>query len=227
MLPWFRMYAEFATDPKVQSMSEPLQRRLAMLFCLQCADELSKLSDAELAHALRIETNELVSTLETFREKGFIDAKRRLRNWHKRQFKSDVSTERVRQFRKRSGNVSETETKRNFPVSVSVSVSESVSVKEGQTAKASEGAIPPGLDMAAWNAWYNYRIEIRKPLKRASILAAQQKLAALGSEQMAAVQHSIANGYIGVFPERKQQSKSRNLSEENAEAARKFLEGAI
>ena len=32
---WMRLYAEFATDPKVQMMSEAMQRRHVMLFCLK------------------------------------------------------------------------------------------------------------------------------------------------------------------------------------------------
>ena len=43
--PWFRMYAEFATDPKVQSMSEAMQRRLTMLLCLRCSDVLATLQE--------------------------------------------------------------------------------------------------------------------------------------------------------------------------------------
>jgi hypothetical protein len=218
MLPWFRMYQEFAKDPKVQSMSESLQRRLVMLFCLQCSAELSKLSDDELAHALRIETSDLVSTLEIFREKGFLDSKRRLRNWNKRQFKSDVSTERVQAFRKRSETVSATETKRH---QIQSTDTETNTDTEEET-KASEGVIPPGLDLAAWNAWYDYRVEIRKPLKRASILAAKQKLAALGSEQMAAVQNSIANGWTGLFPDKKPNGRSRPLTDHNLDVARRF-----
>jgi hypothetical protein len=37
---WFRMYSEFATDPKVQSMDETLQRRFTMFLCLHCSVNL-------------------------------------------------------------------------------------------------------------------------------------------------------------------------------------------
>lgn len=102
-LPWFRMYAEFAKDPKVQSMDETLQRRLVMLFCLKCSDELN-LSHDELACALRISSEELETTLEVFRRKGFIDQNDALCNWEKRQFTSDSSSERVRRYRERKRN---------------------------------------------------------------------------------------------------------------------------
>jgi hypothetical protein len=106
-LPWFRLYAEFATDPKVQSMSETLQRRFIMFLCLQCADEFEKLSDEETAFALRISLQELVETKEAFTKKGLlVDGK--ISNWNKRQYTSDSSTSRVRKHRERQRNGNET-----------------------------------------------------------------------------------------------------------------------
>lgn len=57
----------------------------------------------------------------------------------------------------------------------------------------------PGLDMEAWNRWEKYRREIKKTIKPASVLAAQQQMAKLGEKQSEAVSHSIANGYQGLF----------------------------
>ena len=57
----------------------------------------------------------------------------------------------------------------------------------------------PGLDLTAWSDWVAYRQSLRKPLKEASFPAAAAVLAKLGSQQAAAVQHSIANGYQGIF----------------------------
>lgn len=108
-LPWFRMYAEWAKDPKVQSMDETLQRRFVMLLCLKCSEELTNVSHDELACALRISSEELETTLDTFRRKGFLDESDNIANWEKRQFKSDTSAERVRRYReKRRCNVTET-----------------------------------------------------------------------------------------------------------------------
>ena len=56
-----------------------------------------------------------------------------------------------------------------------------------------------GLDSTAWATWVDYRKQIRKPLKPASILAAQRKLAAFGCDQYAVVEQSIANGWTGIF----------------------------
>lgn len=59
---------------------------------------------------------------------------------------------------------------------------------------------PDGLDPEAWERWLDYRRRIRKPLKGPSIAAAQRALAQYGDRQAAVVDHSIANGYQGLFP---------------------------
>lgn len=96
---WFRMYTEFSHDPKVQSMSEAMQRRLVMLFCLRCSNVAATLQEQELAFALRIDEAELTETKELFLRKGFIDEQWCVLNWDKRQFISDSSTDRSRKHR--------------------------------------------------------------------------------------------------------------------------------
>lgn len=56
-----------------------------------------------------------------------------------------------------------------------------------------------GLDVEAWVRWEKYRREIRKPIKPASLLAAQRQLAGYGEFQSQVVEQSIANGYQGLF----------------------------
>jgi hypothetical protein len=58
----------------------------------------------------------------------------------------------------------------------------------------------PGLDLEAWNAWVEYRKKRKPAIKRISMQAAAQELAAFGEAQMAVVQHSIAHGYQGLIP---------------------------
>lgn len=96
---WFRMYSEFCSDPKVQSMSEAMQRRLVMLLCLRCSNTLVTLQDDEIAFALRIDDAELAQTKELFMRKGFVDATWEIQNWDKRQFISDSSAARVAKHR--------------------------------------------------------------------------------------------------------------------------------
>jgi hypothetical protein len=112
---WFRLYSEFAADPKVQSMSEAMQRRLVMVLCIRSSNVLETLHEEEIAFFLRLSAEELAATKSLFVRKGFIDETWSILNWDKRQYASDSSTDRVRRFREAKklhdetkGNVSET-----------------------------------------------------------------------------------------------------------------------
>jgi hypothetical protein len=112
---WFRMYHEFATDPKVQSMPEAMQRRLVMLMCLRCSNVLGTLQETDICFALRIDETQLAETKALFVRKHFIDEDWEILQWDKRQKPSDSSTERVRkhrekgkQFQEQSCNVTAT-----------------------------------------------------------------------------------------------------------------------
>lgn len=65
-----------------------------------------------------------------------------------------------------------------------------------------EGASAPviqGLDLEAWSRWEHYRARIKKPISDVSREAAQRQMAKFGAQQVKAVEHSIANGYRGLF----------------------------
>lgn len=71
---------------------------------------------------------------------------------------------------------------------------------EGKASQQHNGAdAPADMDTKAWIRFVDYRKQIRKPLKPASILAAQRKLAAFGTDQAAVVEQTIANGWQGLF----------------------------
>jgi len=113
--PWFRLYSEFAHDPKVQMLSEAMQRRYVMLLCLRCSETLETLHETEIAFQLRLSTEELEQTKQLFISKNFIDKHWNLLNWDKRQFVSDSSTMRVAKHRnkkKQASNANETLQKR-------------------------------------------------------------------------------------------------------------------
>lgn len=99
--PWFRTYSEFATDPKVQSMPEAMQRRLIMLLCLRCSETLQTLTDEDIAFQLRITMPELAETRALFVAKGFTTKGWEINNWSKRQFVSDASAKRQKAYRDR------------------------------------------------------------------------------------------------------------------------------
>ena len=108
---WFRMYAEFATDPKVQMLSESMQRRFMMLLCLRCSNGDVTLQDDEVAFQLRISNEEWADTKALLIAKGLIDLSAKPCAWAKRQYASDSSAARVsahREKKKQACNVTVT-----------------------------------------------------------------------------------------------------------------------
>lgn len=97
---WFRLYAEFATDPKIQMLSESLQRRFIMLLCIRCNGSVT-LHDDEVTFQMRVTPEEWQETKAIFIAKGFIDKANNIIHWDKRQFRSDSSKERVARHREK------------------------------------------------------------------------------------------------------------------------------
>ena len=102
---WCRLYAEWASDPKVQRMSEPMQRRHIMLLCLCCTGDLEKASDEDIAYFLRIGDSDWQTTKEIFEQKGLLNVNGNgtvsLPAWQKRQPRRDHSTKRVQKWRRK------------------------------------------------------------------------------------------------------------------------------
>ena len=96
---WLRLYAEFATDPKVQMLSEADQRRYVMLLCLRCSNGDVTLHDEEVAFQLRVTEQEWADTKARLILKNLIDDANKPCAWEKRQRASDSSSERVAKHR--------------------------------------------------------------------------------------------------------------------------------
>lgn len=95
---WFRMYAEFSSDPKVQRLSELDQRRFVMLLCIRCNGDVT-LHDDDVTFILRISPEEWHATKATLISKKLIDENGKPLAWAKRQHQSDVSAPRVAKHR--------------------------------------------------------------------------------------------------------------------------------
>ncbi|MGE3293848.1 MAG: hypothetical protein AB7O95_20970 [Geminicoccaceae bacterium] len=113
-LPWFRMYAEFATDPVAQCLSFDDQRHFVMLLCFKCGGLLDRpfASRQQRMDVIRKSLGLDGKAWEEMRHRlieiKLIDEEMQPTNWNKRQFLSDNSTERVRRYRQRRCNVSVT-----------------------------------------------------------------------------------------------------------------------
>ena len=169
---WFRLYAEFSTDPKIQTMSETFQRRFIMFLCLKCAGELHKLSREELAFFLRITEDELEKTIEVFLKKNLITENLEITSWDKRQYVSDNSTDRVRKFRSKNNetkrNVSETFQKQDETVTVTPPDTDTDTEKEKNNKK--ENCFEQQVD-ELWNVWIPAKRTTKKQVRKALLTA--------------------------------------------------------
>jgi DNA-binding transcriptional MocR family regulator len=109
MTHWFRVYDDVVDDPKVQRLEPSLFKALINLWCLTSANGSALPPIDEIAFKLRMKPEKVQRVLTELRAGGLIDEDERgarPHNWDERQFISDVSTSRVKRFRKRRRNVS-------------------------------------------------------------------------------------------------------------------------
>lgn len=121
---WLRLYAEVYRDPKVARLSDGLFRFWINCLCLAAENDGALPSMEDTAFYLRVSVQEAEVRIEELSAAGLLDETGKDRftphNWNGRQYQSDVSTERVREFRKRSRNGHETLHKTQPETSVAV-----------------------------------------------------------------------------------------------------------
>lgn len=122
MISWFRFYSEVVDDPKVQRLPLLLFRAWVNLLCVANKNGGVLPEMVDVAYSLHVTESRALAITNELWEAGLFDKKDGIfspHNWERRQFRSDVSTERVKRFRERQGNVSETvtETVSVFPPS--------------------------------------------------------------------------------------------------------------
>lgn len=102
---WFRMYAEFASDPKVQVLTEALQRRYVMVLCLHSMDGVKNRPDDEIALALRVTEENWLETKNILIKRELLNKDGTPHGWEKRQYISDIkdptAAERQKRYRER------------------------------------------------------------------------------------------------------------------------------
>lgn len=106
---WFRVDDGLVDDPKVQQLSDRLFRAVINLWCITSQSDGNLPPADQVAFKLRLPPAKAAKVLAELRGAGLIDDDEtgaRPHNWNGRQFKSDVSTDRVKQFRERQRNVS-------------------------------------------------------------------------------------------------------------------------
>lgn len=190
--PWFRLYSEFAHDPKVQMLSEAMQRRYVMLLCLRCSEVLETLHETEIAFQLRLSTDELDETKQLFISKNFIDKHWNLLNWDKRQFVSDSSTMRVAKHRskkKQVSNVDETLQKR--PSNAIDTDTDTEQIQKRTTSVAT----PSGVSDSVWQEFKSLRKAKRAPITQRAINKISEEANLAGWTLEKALEECIVRGW--------------------------------
>lgn len=103
-LPWFRMYVDFLTDPKIISIAFEDQRHFIGVLALKSDGALDGVSNPSLldrivAQRLWIDHGSIQEVKRRLVEAGLIDKNWQPLAWNNRQFQSDSSVERVRKHR--------------------------------------------------------------------------------------------------------------------------------
>lgn len=102
--PWFRFYNGAVEDPKVQRLSPAHFKFWVNCLCLASRNDGVLPPIADLEFSLRMNARAINSSLATLKAVGLLDDTETgvaPHNWNERQYKSDVSTSRVRKFRER------------------------------------------------------------------------------------------------------------------------------
>jgi hypothetical protein len=113
---WFRFYDAALDDPKVQRLDGETFKAWVNLLCLSSRNGGFLPPIADIAFSLRIDDHaartlveRLLSAALLDRVSGGSDGYRYAPHaWQERQYKSDTSTDRVKRFRERCSNVTET-----------------------------------------------------------------------------------------------------------------------
>lgn len=115
---WWRAYDEAVDDPKLQRLPPALFKAWFNLMCLASSNGGVFPDLQTIAFKLRVSVGKAASIVNELKKAGLVDdcpdqddpnlLWYAPHNWNGRQYKSDVSTERVKQFRERQRNVSVT-----------------------------------------------------------------------------------------------------------------------
>ena len=190
--PWFRLYSEFAHDPKIQMLSEAMQRRYVMLMCLRCSEVLETLHETEIAFQLRLSTDELEETKQLFISKNFIDKHWNLLNWDKRQFVSDSSTMRVAKHRNKKKQVSNAdETLQKRPSNAIDTDTDTEQIQKRTTSVAT----PVGVSDSVWQEFKSLRKAKKAPITQRAIDKISEEANLAGWTLEKALEECIVRGW--------------------------------
>jgi len=205
---WFRMYAEFATDPVVQSLAFDDQRHFVMVLCLKCSGLLDReYGDpqqrvAMLRRALGLEAMAFDEAKTRLCSARLIDGDWQPVNWAKRQFVSDrdpTAADRKRRQRERHAHVTRDSTDESR-IGHSPQNQNTESEKNKKAAIAAEVVLHESLPKEAWEEWLAHRREKRLTMSPRALNKQLKLLARYDTAtQREMIDTSINAGWEGIF----------------------------
>lgn len=135
---WLRLYDDTINDPKILKLPEATRWHWIAMLCVASKNDGALPALDDVAIQLRVTAAKATEIITVLVKAGLLDKTEtgfEPHNWNGRQYKSDVSTERVKRFRNAKRNVSHTVSETVSETSESVSVSVSVSKKEKEEKK--------------------------------------------------------------------------------------------
>jgi len=162
---WFRLYDDTINDPKILKLPEATRWHWVAMLCIASKNEghLPPLDD--VAIQLRTSPAKATEIIATLVKAGLLDKTETgfaPHNWNGRQYKSDVSTERVKRFR--NG-------KRNVSSNVSETPPETEAETEAEKKETRDALSSRDFD-AFWLAWPN---KVGKPAALKAFLSAHKR----------------------------------------------------
>lgn len=108
---WLRLYDDTINDPKILKLPEAMRWHWIAMLCVASKNEGNLPHLDDIAIQLRVTAAKATEILTALVKAGLLDKLETgftPHNWNGRQYKSDVSTDRVKRFRNGKRNVSET-----------------------------------------------------------------------------------------------------------------------
>ena len=109
--PWFRMHARVKDDAKLQLLPASMFKSWVNLCCIACEFDGRLPSIEFIAHSLHMSAGRALAVICELEKRPFQLVDRqpngvlKMHDWDEWQYKSDLSTERVRKHRASTGNV--------------------------------------------------------------------------------------------------------------------------
>jgi hypothetical protein len=168
-MPWFRLYNRIIDDPKLKLLAFEDRWHFVALCCLKSTGLLNEpdtdFRTRQIAVALGVQVRELDEISRRLREVELVDEALNPVAWDDLQFKSDNSTERVREYRKKQQKQPRNTVKRSRNVSVTAQETDTEQIKK-EEAKASRASGDALLPVHVFDEWNERAPRMGKPCVR-------------------------------------------------------------